>query len=62
MQTATIDGRSYRITQVLEAGTLLAANMIARGWEPRQYILTGKRGATVLAFRTPGGTFSAVRS
>lgn len=62
MQTATIDGRSYQITKVIEAGTNLAADLIARGWEPREYILTGKRGATVLALRTLDGTFSAVRS
>jgi hypothetical protein len=62
MQTATIKGRSYQITHVVEAGPLASRDMLARGWEPRNYLLTGKRGATVVAMRTLRGIFVAVRS
>lgn len=50
----TINGREYKVTKT-EALPNLKADLMRRGWDGYYYHLTGKRGATYIAFRSVKG-------
>ena len=45
-----INGLEYEVKR-METGELSKASLIERGWDGFSYFLTGKRGATYIAFR-----------
>lgn len=53
--------RAFTVTAIIDANAALAADMLARGWEPASYVLEGVRGAAALAHRSAAtGEFSFV--
>jgi hypothetical protein len=62
MQTAKLNGREYKIKEVLpfdESLKALNADLVARGYETQTYVLVGKRGGQVVALRSKAtGEFS----
>jgi hypothetical protein len=59
MTNATINNRSFTITTIEQIEGALAADFIARGWEPAFYHLSGKRGSVIVAMRSiKTGNFS----
>lgn len=58
----TIKGRSYQVAQ-METGYNTRADMLKRGWDGFMYMLTGKRGAAYMGFRSAKtGEFHIVSS
>lgn len=49
--TATIQGRMMTVTEIQAIDGPLAADLIARGWEPAFYTLAGKRGGSLVCLR-----------
>lgn len=49
--TTTINGREYKVSAI-ETPALTSANATANGWDGKMYMLTGKRGATLAAYRS----------
>lgn len=47
----TINGRSFKVEIVPSNNPLHRADSIARGWDGNFYMLTGKRGAVLGAYR-----------
>lgn len=47
-----IKGRKYQVEEMPPVGERLRADLIARGWDGKQYGLHGARGACVLGFRS----------
>lgn len=52
MTTTTINGREMTVTNVETIEGCLAADLVARGWEPAIYTLTGKRGGAMVCLRS----------
>lgn len=50
MTTEMLNGREYKVRK-METGELSKASLLERGWDGSSYLLTGKRGATYIAFR-----------
>jgi len=50
-QMEKINGREYKV-DVMETGVNTKANLLKNGWDGLNYMLTGKRGAAHLAFRS----------
>ena len=58
----TIKGREYKV-EAMETGENTKADMLKRGWDGLSYMLTGKRGAAYIAFRSAKtGEFSIITS
>ena len=51
---ATINGRTYTVT-MMPCGGLTRADLIARGFDGNCYLLTGRRGASKLAYKSANG-------
>lgn len=54
----SIKGRTYTIQQELEVGPALKADLRARGFTGREFIVQGKRGATKLVAENTAGGFT----
>lgn len=50
MTTETVNGREYKV-RAMKTGELSKTSLLERGWDGSSYLLTGKRGATYIAFR-----------
>lgn len=50
--TTTFNGRQMTITNIETIDGLLAADLMARGFEAAFYTLTGKRGGAVVCLRS----------
>lgn len=50
MQTEIVNGREYQVVRH-ESQPLTKQNLNNNGWDGYSYMLTGKRGATYLAYR-----------
>jgi len=48
--TTTIKNREYKV-EPIATGDATKADLIRRGWDGVCYMLTGKRGAVMLAYR-----------
>lgn len=53
--TVKFNGREYKVTEIIPSDPkceALCADLVKRGFETQLYVLTGKRGGTVVCLRS----------